>query len=215
MIKPYYDNGGIQIYHGDSHEILPLLDFGSIITDTPYGVGKDYGEASEDDLDGFKRAVSLVASRNVPASLFVPPPRLLDLPVRPQWIGAWTKTYGASGLIAYPIYPHWEAICFYSIKGNYAGNKGHRSDVFEFAPARAYGTGHPTPKPVDMMQELIRFVCRTDGVIADPFMGRGTTLRAAKNLGRKAVGIDIEEKYCELAANFLRQEVFALSHQES
>ena len=65
---------------------------------------------------------------------------------------------------------------------------------------------HPTQKPVRLMRWCISLY--PDAVsILDPFMGSGTTLRAAKDLGRKAIGIEIEERYCEIAANRLRQEV--------
>ena len=117
----------------------------------------------------------------------------------------WAKRYGASALIAYPIYPHWEGIALYSLSGDYAGNKGHRSDVFTFAPARAAGSGHPTPKPLDLMKETLRM--DAGGVILDPFMGSGTTVLAAKAIRRTAIGIEIEEKYCEIAAKRLSQEV--------
>ena len=67
--------------------------------------------------------------------------------------------------------------------------------------------GHPCPKPVEWMLWLVKWVSLEDETILDPFMGSGTTLVAAKQLGRRAIGIEIEERYCEIAANRLRQEV--------
>ena len=62
---------------------------------------------------------------------------------------------------------------------------------------------HPTQKPIEVMKQL----CGNADTILDPFMGSGTTLRAAKDLGRKAIGIEIEERYCEIAANRMAQGV--------
>jgi site-specific DNA-methyltransferase (adenine-specific) len=70
---------------------------------------------------------------------------------------------------------------------------------------------HPTPKPLGLMTHFIKLHTNIDGVVLDPFMGSGTTLRAAKDLGRKAIGIELEEKYCEIAAKRLRQEVLDFS----
>ena len=67
---------------------------------------------------------------------------------------------------------------------------------------------HPTQKPVRLMRELVGLFSSPGQVVLDPFMGSGTTLVAAKKLGRKAIGIEIEEKYCEIAAKRLSQEVF-------
>ena len=76
------------------------------------------------------------------------------------------------------------------------------------AGAAAAVTGHPCAKPLSLMTQLI-LKARADTIL-DPFMGSGTTLLAAKELGRKAVGIEIEEKYCEIAAKRLSQEVLPL-----
>ena len=208
-MKPYYSHAGITIYHGDCREILPQLEAGLIVTDPPYGVGKDYGEGSIDNLETFKAAITMIAASGLQAAVIISASRIFDVPVRPQWTGVWNKPYSASGLLSYPIYPHWDAILFYALKGNFLGNNGHRSDVFEFSPTRP-DEGHPTPKPTDLMQELIHFL-PARGVVLDPFAGSGSTLIAAKLLNRNAIGIEIEEKYCEIAAKRLSQEVLCFT----
>lgn len=69
---------------------------------------------------------------------------------------------------------------------------------------------HPTEKPITLMLQIIEKIYPDVGVVLDPFSGSGTTLRAAKDLRKKAIGIEIEERYCELTANRLRQEVLCL-----
>lgn len=79
-----------------------------------------------------------------------------------------------------------------------------------FVPSCHGDAQHPTQKPLGIIAPLLEYSCPDQGTILDPFMGSGTTLRAAKDLGRKAIGIEIEEKYCEIAAKRLGQEVLPL-----
>jgi site-specific DNA-methyltransferase (adenine-specific) len=66
-------------------------------------------------------------------------------------------------------------------------------------------------KPLAVVSKMVRLGSQEGETILDPFMGSGTTLRAAKDLGRKAIGIEIEERYCEIAARRFAQEVLALT----
>jgi len=81
-----------------------------------------------------------------------------------------------------------------------------KTDIWRF-PVEAERCGHPTQKPRGIISYMVRLSCRPNGLVLDPFMGSGTTLRAAKDLGRRAIGIEIEERYCEMAAKRLQQEV--------
>ena len=205
-MKPYFEEGGITIYCGDCREIMPNLSQGMIVvTDQPYGTGWTRGgqshgvfisryERPEWDnwslewlqfLPHYKRLVA-----------FVPIPRreefcnALDRPtivyyrktnVRPQSVD-WEPIV-ISPAIYRPEIP---------IKTCYNGD----------APL------HPCQKPLELMKWLIAYVAADKSdVILDPFMGSGTTLRAAKDMGCKAIGIEIEERYCEVAADRLRQGV--------
>jgi site-specific DNA-methyltransferase (adenine-specific) len=77
--------------------------------------------------------------------------------------------------------------------------------VWKIAPEQY--EGHPAVMPAELASRCILIGTNRDGTVLDPFCGSGTTLRTAKDLGRKAIGIEIEERYCEVAAKRLSQEV--------
>jgi site-specific DNA-methyltransferase (adenine-specific) len=129
----------------------------------------------------------------------VPVLALWNIP-KPQWVAVWHKPQ-SFGFWSTPMYPHWEPIVMYRMPG-----KALRPDIFTCNPQPP--NGHPTPKPLVLWLALL--LC-LPGIVADPYMGSGTTLLAAKILGRRAIGIEIEERYCELAATRLAQDVLPLS----
>lgn len=127
---------------------------------------------------------------------------LQEMP-KPKSVLAWVKNNWSMGDLNHEHGRQWEAICFYP-------SSGHEfiSRIPDVVTANRTGNpDHPTQKPESLITKLI--AANVGDTVLDPFMGSGTTLRAAKDLGRKAIGIEIEEKYCEIAAERLSQEVLA------
>lgn len=206
-VVPYYEDDATVIYHGDCLEILPLLaDAFVTITDPPYGVGLTYGAEYTDEAEGYAAWVAEMfpiirsASKRV---LITPGIRNIWLYPKADWVFCWSK---ANSMRRSDLggFNQWEPILVY-------GKKVIYQDLFVVptVPSKQ-AFGHPCPKPLKLMSWLATKASDPGDTILDPFMGSGTTLRAAKDLGRKAVGIDIEERYCEIAANRLAQEVLAL-----
>ena len=202
-MKPYYSHNGITIYHGDCREILPEIGgVDLVLTDPPYGVGFKYTSYVDDEI-------SFQAIRNIIGSLmleqqmllFMSMKRLFDMP-RPKTIMAWCKP-GSTRINPMGGFSEWEPILVY-------GKAKYYNDMIVIPDCVNHNDGggnHPCPKPLRLMRQLIDKNLTNPQTILDPFMGSGTTLVAAKQLGRKAIGIELEEKYCEIAAKRLGQEV--------
>ncbi len=207
-MKPYYEHNGITIYHGDCGDVMPnLAPPDLVVTDPPYGMEfqSSYRIVKHDKIEGDNRlpielirfAIS-IATRA--AYIFCRWDNLPDFPP-PKSVLAWIKNNWSMGDLKHEHGRQWEACCFYA-------NEDH--EFIKRIPDVIYSprTGndlHPTQKPVGVIGQIIG--CNVGDMVLDPFMGSGTTLRAAKDLGRKAIGIEIEEKYCEIAASRLAQQV--------
>jgi len=211
-VTPYYADDAVAIYHGDCREID--LDGDVLITDPPYGIGWTRGDnhrvlspahtgiANDEDTSVRDQVLKRFATKPavVFGSFYAPAPE------RVRQVLVWQKseTAGVVGSTtgfrrdAEPVYlldpwpvvaVRWSSV----LRSRQGSNEAHRL------------TGHPHAKPLDLMSTLIQ---RSPvGVVLDPFMGCGSTLVAAKALGRRAVGVELDECYCEMAARRLSQEV--------
>lgn len=204
MQKPYYEHAGITIYHGDCRDMLPHLEpVDLVLTDPPYGIGMDGGNVGYKGFNDFEKlgwdkeppsteTLLQVIEKGKQAILWGG--NYFGLPPSRCWL-VWDKGEGFKGRSYAEVELAWS-----NIDGN--------ARIFKRDPLAKgdyRGKHHPTMKPL----QLISWAMQLGGgeTVLDPFMGSGTTLRAAKDLGRKAIGIELEEKYCEIAAKRLAQEV--------
>lgn len=233
-MKPYYERDGIVIYHGDCRDVLPTLGpVDHVITDPPYNVRaddidlegrsamrRDFGEWDQEwhpseSLCQWHRLMRLGGSvlaftsdrliSEYRTSMFKPRGTIVwekDNPApspRPGYVQAtewivWLQKEGAKAV--------WNA-------------NGYTTNVLNYPVCAGNERGdHPTPKPLALLKELVARHTDPGETILDPFMGSGTTLRAAKDLGRKAIGIEISERWCEVAARRLEQAVLPLSFEK-
>ena len=196
-MKPYYSHAGIEIYHGDCREILPTKSAHAIFTDPPYGLN-----FRDSNWDREIPKWLVLARDSAPLVVFTTAPTTMWEYPRPDWVLCWARP-AAMSRTAYGGFNHWTPILVYGREGYW--NPDLKSIHAMVIGNRNIGIDHPSPKPQELMRWLIEGA--EAPTIIDPFMGSGTTLRAAKDLGRRAIGIEIEEKYCEIAAKRLSQEV--------
>ena len=215
-MQPYYDDGQITIYHGDCRDILPSLDkVDLVLTDPPYGIGEAAGENKIRNLSRSKMAIvkdfgnndwdnhpinsdlmDMVLQAGTTQIIFGG--NYYDLPPSSCWL-IWDKENGACDFadceMAWTNMPTAVRLFRWRWAGMLQGDM----------KAKEYRY-HPTQKPIPVMKWCIEQTGDINTII-DPFMGSGTTIRAAKDLGRRAIGIEQVEEYCEIAVKRLAQEV--------
>ena len=215
-MKPYYEHKGITIYHGDCREILPGLprrDDDLVVTDPPYGIGFVHrgggGCLARSSIFG---GVSVIGDEKP-----FDPSLVLEFY---KWAVLWGANHYASRLpdaSSWFIWDKREGMCendqadcemAWSNVGGPARLKRHYWNGMLKASESGERRVHPTQKPVAIM---LWCICKAAalGTVIDPYCGSGSTLIAAKSHGNAAIGIEIEEKYCEIAAKRLSQEVFS------
>jgi site-specific DNA-methyltransferase (adenine-specific) len=225
MPEPYYSDEWVTILHGDCRDLLPELVADVVVTDPPYGIGfrsdprrhaapsssrpsrpsggiygQDWGFIVGDE-EPFDPAPILALA--LPSLLWGAHCFASRLPDSAGWL-VWDKKRGGTdgrGFISSDVDLAWTNFLGHSLTYGYLWD-GMRRD------GEIGQHLHPTQKPLELMHWCVNLA--PPGTVLDPFMGSGTTLRAAKDLGRKAIGIEIEERYCEIAARRMGQEVLAL-----
>lgn len=203
MREPYYQEDGITIYHGDCREILPdLPEVDLVLTDPPYGIDKaEWDDSFPIEWFDLLRTKVLGLMPGI-WNLIKMPEEIAGM--KYIWcLSAYLKNGMTRGAIGFG---NWIPCLVYVREG--ASAYVQDGDCREFIVGRDPKPNHPSPKPYEAM---LWFCKRLPGAtVLDPFMGSGTTLKAAKELGREAIGIEIQEKYCEIAVERLAQGVLAL-----
>lgn len=229
MNKPYYQDNLVTLYCGNSLEFMSKLEdesIDAIITDPPYterthknakkndsslGYGVkavNFESFTEDDLFAAYNEMSRITRgwlvSNIDynyAFLFESSP---PVGMTQKRIGVWMKNNPMPQISADRPSQGWEAISYLHKTGKrsiWNGGGTHGNYISNLAKP----TGHPTPKPLTMVSSFVERFTNYGDTILDPFTGGGTTLLAARNLGRKAIGVEMDEKYCELIAQRLGQ----------
>jgi len=210
-MKPYYDEDGITIYHGDCREVLPI-EADAVITDPVWpNCPKDLlvGADNPEELFAFTcsllpesvvRIATIMRSDSDPRFLRRIPERFPFLQVAwlqyvmPHYIG---RVLGGN-----------ECVYVFGEQVRSAPNRRViPSNGPKVQPQDRPPNGHPCSRALKHMAWVVNWFSDAEETILDTFCGSGTILVAAKNAGRRAIGIEIEERYCEIAAKRLSQKV--------
>lgn len=219
-MRPYYERDGVTLYHGDCREVLPLLETASVdlvLTDPPYNAINretgglrtiDKGRADSATVDVYWCADEFYRLTSGSVYVWCSDEQYTGWTNAFKSLGsttrkcAWWKT-NPSPMNGERLWLSAVELCVFARKpGAYFG-KYCEAPVWK-GPHESV-TDHPTEKPLWLFNRLIGASCITGGMVLDPYCGSGTTLRAAKDAGCRAIGIELEERYCEIAARRLEQ----------
>lgn len=230
---PYYDDGTVTIYHGDCRDIaaaLPRRAVDLVLTDPPYGMAFVSGwTATKASVrnDGVRQGIRIVRQAfNDLEPTFADDMHALVFCHWESWPDfydnlcglfamrnalIWYKAGGGMGDLRHEYSKDYEVILF-GARSRGRELAGKRAGAVIPGYRRVPGSQrlHPTEKPVPLLVELVERHTDPGQLVLDPFMGAGSTLLAAKSLGRRAIGIEVDERYCEIAANRCSQEVLDL-----
>lgn len=211
-MNPYYQDDQVQLFHGDCLEVDAWTRADVLVTDPPYGMafvsswipGNKRPVANDNDVAVRDAALELWGDK--PACMFGT--WRVDRPKATRQVLIWDKRGAGPGMgdLSTAFGTSHEEIY---LLGHWPKTAARRGSVIttESSPSGlTTRIGHPTPKPVGLMEVLV--AAAPSGVVADPFSGSGATLLAARNLGRKAIGVELEERYCEIIARRLDQQCF-------
>lgn len=227
-MKVYYDGAGIRLYHGDCAEVEVACDL--IVTDPPYGQEFQSGRsdlwgpiAGDDDLPGVTDRLKIALAglrRSRHIYIFGNRFDLSKLPLCGLTEIIWDKETVGLGDLSIPWGPQHEKITFGVHEssqanrdkgsGNLAARLRKGSIIRSLRPVSGRVMNHPTEKPIDVLRQLIESSSVIGETVYDPFAGSGSTLIAAAIEGRNAIGVEIEERYCETAAKRIEREVGGL-----
>jgi site-specific DNA-methyltransferase (adenine-specific) len=200
-MEPYYADESVTLYHGDCRVVTAWLEADVLVTDPPYGMAYVSGwkpNEIQGDRTLTARDDALAAWGDRPALIFGT--WRVERPAATRALLVWDKgEWPGMGDLSLPWGPSHEEV--YVLGDGFTGTR--EGTVIRTNRIPASRVDHPTPKPVSLMERLIQ-KC-PPGVIADPFAGSGATLLAARAQGRRSIGVELEERYCDLIANRLAQ----------
>lgn len=212
--KPYYQDNAVTLYHGDCREILPRLGrFDLLLTDPPYGIGENAHRiksrtklARTTDYGSFEWDAAPPAPATIQAAIGCADSTIMwggnyfEVPPSRGWL-VWDKQNTGNFADC--------ELAWTNLKMSVRIFRFQWNGMIRAGEARGQKRVHPTQKPVELLRWCLNF-CPDAKTIVDPFAGSGTTGRAAKDLGRKCVLIEREERYCRTIVDRMAQEVLSL-----
>jgi site-specific DNA-methyltransferase (adenine-specific) len=224
-MKPYYDEAGITIYHADCRDVLPALsEIDLLVTDPPFFMPVTHYSSRTPWAKSWGDVAMLGAAFGA----------VLELSVASLALTANVASFcdGASFAAFYPEFYRrfpqvrtlvWDKCHFgmghqwrkqheliivgrTSADAKWTGGHG-LPDILRAKTVNSAARRHPVDKPVDLLRQLVGATTDRGDLVVDPYMGGGSALAAAAEMERRAIGIEIEERYCEIAARRLAQEV--------